>query len=86
MPVYEYKCMKCEDIIEKFQSMRDDPLTECPKCSGELKKLISTNSINVLYGPREHLEKEIRPEARRIAERIKAGDENAAADLFGVNE
>jgi len=83
MPVYEYKCNSCGQVIEEFQQMSDEPLTVCPKCSGELKRLISLNSVNVVYGPQEHYEREIKPEAKRIAERIKAGDQEAAADIFG---
>jgi len=86
MPIYEYKCQDCNNIIEEFQHISDKPLSVCPKCSGGLKRLISWNSVNVIYGAQEHYEKEIKPEAKRIAERIKAGDEDAAADIFGTNE
>jgi putative FmdB family regulatory protein len=85
MPIYEYKCKKCGKITEELQPINDDPLTTCPHCSGELKRLISWNSSNVIYDAREQLEKEIKPEAKRIAERIKAGDEDAAADIFGAD-
>ena len=32
MPTYEYACPKCGHEFEQFQSMRDEPLTKCPKC------------------------------------------------------
>jgi len=85
MPIYEYKCKKCGEITEELQHISDDPLTVCPHCSGELKRLISWNSSKTIYEAREQMEKEIKPEAKRIAERIKAGDEEAAADIFGAD-
>lgn len=33
MPVYEYKCDNCGHVFEKIQSMRDEPLIQCPNCS-----------------------------------------------------
>jgi len=49
MPIYEYKCTKCNEQFEVMQKMSDDPLTECTKCGGELKKLITGTSF-VLKG------------------------------------
>lgn len=49
MPIYEYKCMKCNEQVEVMQKMSDDPLTECSACGGELKKLITGTSF-VLKG------------------------------------
>lgn len=31
MPTYEYVCEKCGHTFDKFQSMKDDALTVCPK-------------------------------------------------------
>jgi putative FmdB family regulatory protein len=31
MPTYEYVCEKCGHAFDKFQSMKDDALTVCPK-------------------------------------------------------
>ena len=49
MPIYEYKCLECEEEFEVMQKISDDPLTECKSCGGELKKLI-TNTSFVLKG------------------------------------
>ena len=84
MPAYEYKCNDCNYKFEEFQSIKDDPISICPKCNGKVKKLISLGASNVEYAnPKEYYEKVIKPDAHRIAEKIKAGDENAAADIFG---
>lgn len=49
MPVYEYKCTKCDKKFEVMQKITEDPLTVCSSCSGALKKLI-TNTSFVLKG------------------------------------
>ncbi|MBI4698772.1 MAG: zinc ribbon domain-containing protein [Nitrospirae bacterium] len=49
MPIYEYKCTKCNKQFEIKQKMDDAQLTECKACGGELKKLI-TNTSFVLKG------------------------------------
>lgn len=49
MPVYEYKCTKCNKQFEVTQRITDGPLTDCSSCGGELKRLI-TNTSFVLKG------------------------------------
>ena len=49
MPIYEYKCTKCNEQFEVMQKISDDPLIECSSCGGELKKLITGTSF-VLKG------------------------------------
>ena len=34
MPVYEYQCEKCKEVVEVLQKVSDEPLTECEKCGG----------------------------------------------------
>ena len=41
MPTYEYKCQDCGYIFEKFQNMKEKPLTKCPRCNGIVQRLIS---------------------------------------------
>ena len=50
MPYYDYECNCCSHQFEAEQSIKDDPLTECPKCKVcSLKRLISKTSF-VLKG------------------------------------
>jgi putative FmdB family regulatory protein len=84
MPEYEYKCLECENNFEEIQSIFDESIPVCPKCGGKSKKLISLSSSNVEYSnPKELLEKVIKPDAKRIADKIKAGDQDLAANIFG---
>ena len=45
MPTYEYACKACGDHLEVVQSFKDDPLTECPKCGGQLRKVYAAIGI-----------------------------------------
>ena len=46
MPIYDYKCSKCEHQIEVIQKVNDKPKTFCTKCKNEsLKKLVSAPSF-----------------------------------------
>ena len=49
MPIYEYYCERCHDEFEVTQKITDDPLKECPRCQGPVRKLISQSSF-VLKG------------------------------------
>ena len=41
MPTYEYVCTDCGHDLEVVQSFSDAALTECPQCSGKLRKRYS---------------------------------------------
>lgn len=45
MPLYEYKCKKCENTFEALRKIDAEPLTECMFCQGEVEKLISVSSF-----------------------------------------
>lgn len=49
MPIYEYRCTRCNEEFEVTQRITDDPLTVHESCGGELKKLITSTSF-VLKG------------------------------------
>ena len=46
MPTYEYACKSCGEHVEVVQSFQDDPLTECPKCGGPLRKVFGSIGIS----------------------------------------
>ena len=45
MPTYEYACTKCSEHLEVVQSFKDEPLTVCPGCQGQLRKVFSPIGI-----------------------------------------
>ena len=58
MPTYEYSCQKCGQNFDAFQSMRDEPFSECPKelCRlpkwghGKVKRLLGTGAGLIFKG------------------------------------
>ena len=53
MPLYEYKCNKCDHPFDKVLSIKEMEAGEvqCPKCeSGDVKKLMSSGGIKVGLG------------------------------------
>lgn len=40
MPTYEYQCRTCGYQFEQMQRFSDPPLTECPKCGGEVRRVL----------------------------------------------
>lgn len=86
MPLYEYECQTCEHRFEVMQSM-SDPHPICPECASEdVLRLISRTAGQVEMSAKELYHQKILPEAKEIAAKIKSGDENAAADLFGEDK
>jgi putative FmdB family regulatory protein len=49
MPVYEYQCEKCKELVEVLQKVSDDPLEKCEKCGGKLSKQFNQMNFH-LYG------------------------------------
>ena len=47
MPLYEYECEKEKKVFEVMQKFSDAPLTQCPECGGEVKKLLSQSSFSL---------------------------------------
>jgi putative FmdB family regulatory protein len=41
VPLYEYRCKTCGHQFEKIQSFSAPDEKECPKCKGEVERLIS---------------------------------------------
>jgi putative FmdB family regulatory protein len=58
MPTYEYRCEKCNETFELFQSMKDDALQVCPQqqCrmetwgQGKVKRLLGTGAGLIFKG------------------------------------
>lgn len=50
MPTYDYKCLDCGHTFEHFQRITEDPLDQCPVCSGHVKRLIGAGSTPIFKG------------------------------------
>ena len=47
MPIYEYQCAACGQVVERWQKISETPLTECAACGGSLHKLISSCAFHL---------------------------------------
>ena len=45
MPLYEYKCRRCEEVFEVIQKFADAPLEIHEGCGGSLERLVSTPAL-----------------------------------------
>ena len=51
MPFYDYECDSCGHTFEELQSIKADPLTDCPECSEPtLRRLFGVPGL-VFKGP-----------------------------------
>ena len=47
MPIYEYQCAACGQVVERWQKISDSPLADCPACGGSLHKIISSCAFHL---------------------------------------
>jgi putative FmdB family regulatory protein len=47
MPIYEYQCAACGQVVERWQKISDSPLADCPGCVGSLHKIISSCAFHL---------------------------------------
>ena len=50
MPIYEYRCRDCENVIEVIVGINGRQPRTCKECSGKLEKLISRTSFQLKGG------------------------------------
>lgn len=45
MPLFEYVCNHCAERVEILQKFSEQKNERCPKCDGEMRKLVSSPAI-----------------------------------------
>lgn len=40
MPTYHYRCAACGNSFDAVQRFSDNPLTDCPACGGQVRRVI----------------------------------------------
>ncbi len=80
MPIYEYRCAKCNEQFEITQRITDEPLSICKLCGGQLKRLI-TNTSFLLKGSGWYVTDYPSPERKRaIDEKKKTAEDSKKQD------
>jgi putative FmdB family regulatory protein len=49
VPTYTYLCPRCGEF-EQQQTMSDSPLESCPRCGGEVKRVIAAGPGFIMKG------------------------------------
>ena len=79
MPTYQYRCSKCGEQFELWQSIHDDALKRHPGCGGEVTKVMAPAGI-VLKGSGFY-----RTDSRAAGRRGGSRDKEPAKDGAGSN-
>jgi putative FmdB family regulatory protein len=45
LPLYEYRCLKCNRNIEKIENVNGPHLKKCPHCGGKVESVLSAPAI-----------------------------------------
>ncbi|MDY6879017.1 MAG: zinc ribbon domain-containing protein [Desulfatiglans sp.] len=83
MPIYEYEslyldkgCDRCSSRFEIIQGMNEEPLSVCPHCGAEVRKVISWCRAAVVETSDEHIQVE-----KQVSEYESHGMWSHAAEL-----
>jgi putative FmdB family regulatory protein len=50
MPTYQYKCPHCSNEFEEFQSIIEAPVSKCPQCGKQPRRIITGGAGFLLKG------------------------------------
>jgi len=71
MPTYEYTCKQCGEHLEVVQSFKDDPLSECHNCGGELRKVFG--SVGIVFKGSGFYKTDNRSGSSRKPDKVESG-------------
>ncbi|MEV0685959.1 FmdB family zinc ribbon protein [Nocardia sp. NPDC050378] len=81
MPTYSYACTECDNRFDIVQSFSEDSLTECPQCTGKLRKLF--NSVGIVFKGSGFYRTDSRGGASTASEPAKSSDGNGNSSTSG---
>ena len=83
MPLFNFKCLECGNIVEKFQRGKDTPEITCVECEhAEFEKILGACHSRKWLDARELYNEKIAPDARRITEGMDKKDKHFF-DIYG---
>ena len=51
MPLYNYVCTECNHVVEEYRAIdQRNYKTDCPKCGGLSRRMLSTKTTFILKG------------------------------------
>jgi putative FmdB family regulatory protein len=45
LPLYEYRCLKCDRHTDKIENLKGPHLRKCPHCGGKVESVLTAPSI-----------------------------------------
>ena len=80
MPTYQYACTDpaCDHRFEQFQSFTDPALTECPVCSGQLRKVYG--SVGVVFKGSGFYRNDSRAESNGVKPKSRDPESSSASE------
>lgn len=86
MPLFTFKCPKCDFTIEKFlHRLADDTEILCEKCDGKCERQFSQSKTNTVLDAKDMLSQQIIPDAKRMMDNVKKGKDSDFVDIYGDN-
>jgi len=82
LPTYQYACTECGHGFEAVQSFTDDALTECPQCTGRLRKVF--NSVGIVFKGSGFYRTDSREKAGAVAGKGGKDGKDGAKDSAGA--
>jgi len=79
MPTYDYRCAKCGEDLEVYQSFSEAPLTRHKSCGGKLTKVMSPAGI-VLKGSGFYKTDNRSSNGKRVSEKSEKKDAGSNGD------
>jgi putative FmdB family regulatory protein len=78
MPIYEYECRACGARFERRQKMTDEPVQECPRCRGHVRRVI--HPVGVIFNAPGFYITDSRPKASEEKPAEKKAEEKKAPE------
>jgi putative FmdB family regulatory protein len=45
LPLYEYRCLKCDRHVDKIENVKGPHLKKCPHCGGKVESVLTAPAI-----------------------------------------
>ena len=81
MPIYGYRCRSCGHELEVLQKISDPPLKTCPKCSGELSKMVY--AAGVIYKGSGYYSTDYKSSARSSSSKSESNGSSTSSESSG---
>ncbi|MGE0433232.1 MAG: FmdB family zinc ribbon protein [Planctomycetota bacterium] len=80
MPTYEYACRACGHRFEQFQSIKADPIRECPACHEERVERLISGGSGLLFKGSGFYQTDYRSDSYKAGEKGEKGGSEKAGD------